>query len=109
MANLAYKRITLGGLDPAHVAASAGGDTIPSSDTGYLSVKNGSASAVTVTVITPGLTVFGSAEPDLTVSVPAGGERLIGPMLPGLVDSTVNAVKVTYSAVASVTVSAITL
>jgi len=109
MAHLAYKRITLAGLDPAPAAASGGGDTISASDAGYLLVKNGGASPITVTVVTPGVTIFGSAEPDLTVSVPAAGERLIGPMRQELVNSTINAINITYSGVTSVTVSAITL
>lgn len=107
MAALSYQRIALSGVGPTFAAASAGGDTVQGHPHGFIYVKNGSAGAVTVTIPTPGKTRFDVDEPDITVSVPASGERVIGPLDPALTDPTDKAVKITYSAVASVTVAAL--
>ena len=110
MANLIPKRVKLSGLDPAYTAADAAGDIIPTSDHVFLHVKNAHATvACTVTVLTPGNTQFGVAQPDVTVVVPALGERLIGPLPSDLHDKAFKGVKVTYSVVTSVTRSAITI
>jgi hypothetical protein len=46
-----------------------------------LIVKNGSASSINVTLVTPGTLPTGDAYPDKVIAVPAGGERWI-PVLP---------------------------
>lgn len=108
MATLTYRQPSLAGTDPALVAAGATGDVVPAHPTGFLQVTNGSASGITVTVVTPGKSRMGVLdEPDLTVSVPAGGTRLIGPLVPDLVDVVAGGVKFTYSATTTVTVAAI--
>lgn len=43
-----------------------------------LHVKNGSGGSITLTVVTPG-TVDGLAIGDYTLTIPAAGERLVGP------------------------------
>lgn len=105
MAILTTQQVQITGTAATYAAASAGGDKIDPGDHA-LHVKNASAAAVTVTVVTPG-TVQGQPIGDVPVSVPAGGERFIGPFpkrdfagADGLVD-------VTYSAVASVTVAVV--
>lgn len=107
MANLSVQRAVLTGLAPTFVAASAGGDSLPAAGAASFIVKNGSASAVTVTIATPGKTEFGLDQPDLTISVPAGGERHIGPLTHKLANPETGVIDVTYSAVASVTVAVI--
>lgn len=107
MAALTYKQVKITGTDIAATAADAGGDLIPANDRGFLFVKNDSASAITVTVLTPGNTQWGQAQPDVTVSVPAAGYRFIGPLDAALLDPTDKAVKVSYSAVASVVRAAV--
>lgn len=107
MANLNVQRAVLTGLNPSFVAAGAGGDSIPPAGAAVFIVKNGGASAVTVTVATPGKTEFGLDQPDLTVSVPAGEERHIGPLTHRLADPDSGSIQVTYSAVASVTVAVV--
>lgn len=73
-----------------------------------MQVTNGSASAITVTLVTPGKSRFGVLdEPDLTVAVPAGATRLIGPLASDLSDSTAGGVQFTYSSVTTVTVAAV--
>lgn len=68
------------GLNPALTGPTVDGDVI---DTGrvFLRVDNGGGSSITVTVQTP-LQVDGLDVSDLTVSVPASGTRLIGPLSP---------------------------
>ena len=110
MATLTYKQPTITGTDPAFAAAAGGGDKVPPNDRGYLHVKNGSGSPITVTVVTPGLDKYGQARADIAVSVPATtGERIIGPFPADLADPADGLVAITYSAVTTVTVSAIAM
>lgn len=109
MATLTTHSIAISGTDPAYAAASAGGDAVQPHARAHLHVKNGDASSKTVTIAVPGTTRYGQAEPDVAVVVPAGGERVIGPLDYGLADPTDGLVHVTYSAVTSVTVSALVL
>jgi hypothetical protein len=107
MALLTTVTATLAGTNPGFVAANAGGDTMQYQPNSFLHVRNASGSSVTVTVVVPGNTEFGVAQPDPTVSVPATtGERLIR-LTQGLVDPATGLINVTYSAVTSVTVAVI--
>lgn len=106
MALLTAAVAALGGTNPNFVAASGGGDTFQYQPNSFLHVRNGSGAAITVTVVVPGNTEFGVAQPDPTVSVPAGGDRLIA-IRPGLVDPATGTAGVTYSAVTSVTVAVV--
>lgn len=103
MALLTHQAPTLAGTAVTYAAAAAGGDTFGRTAAGVLRVKNGSASSVTVTVVTPGNTKYGQADPDVPVAVAAGAEVAIGPFSDALaVDGVIS---VTYSAVTSVTVA----
>lgn len=103
MALLTHQAPKLSGTTITYVAASAGGDTLGAVRNGVLRVKNGGASPVTVTVVTPGSTQYGQADPDIPVVVAAGAEVAIGPLSDSLaVDGVIS---VTYSAVTSVTVA----
>lgn len=103
MALLTHQPPKLAGTAITYVAAAAGGDTLGRTPAGSLRVKNASAAAITVTVVTPGNTQYGQADPDVPVSVAAGAEVAIGPFPDALaVDGVVS---VTYSAVTSVTVA----
>jgi len=84
-------------------AAAAAGDTAEVDPANTLIVKNGSASAVTVTVVTPGTLTTGDPYPDKAYSVAAGGERWI-PLIDAFRDPANNGqAAITYSATASVT------
>ena len=109
MTTLAYQRLaTAAGLNPNMAAATAGGDTIPFNERGFLMVKNGSAASINLTLVVPGNTQFGLANPDPVIAIPAGATMLIGPMTQALGDPTNNLIcTVQYSAVASVTVAAV--
>lgn len=104
MALLSTQQIVIGGLNPAFQAAAAGGDTFKQSGRTYLHVKNGDASAHTVTINSVQSCDQGF-DHDIAVNVPAGGERLLGPFGDRFrnVDGEVEA---TYDAITSVTVAA---
>lgn len=70
MAALDLTVLPPGGAESALVAAAGGGDTCPAGPGIFLEVANGSGSAVTVTLATPG-TVEGLAIADRAVSIPA--------------------------------------
>jgi hypothetical protein len=103
MAVLTHQAPKLSGTQVTYDPATAGGDTFGHTKNGVLRVKNGGTTEQTVTVVTPGNTAYGQADPDIPVPVPAGTEVAIGPFPGGLAVEGV--VSVTYSAVTSVTVA----
>lgn len=110
MATLTKQSITRAGLVPAYVAAAAGGDKFTPDKDSCLHVKNGSAGALTVTIVTP-KEVAGHAVADTAVSVPAAGERLIGsfPAEHYANPADVGLAAITYSGVTSLTLAVLTL
>ena len=116
MAQLTLNQHALAGLNPAFVAAAAGGDAFADSgdERTYVRVKNGGGAAITVTVapVSPtsvkqaGITPQPVALPSYSVSVPASGDMTIGPFPQAYREANSN-VNLTYSAVTSVTVAAI--
>jgi hypothetical protein len=110
MATLATQPVSRAGIVPAYAAAAAGGDKFaPGKDT-LLHVKNGSAAAITVTIVTPKTTSYGSEIADNEVAVAAGSERLIGPFpYEHYADTDDGLGDITYSAVTSLTVGAFAL
>jgi hypothetical protein len=105
MAELTHQQATIAGTTVAMAAAAGGGDTVRPG--AALLVTNGDASAKTVTIVVPGNTKYGQADPDVAVVVAAGATKLIGPLPQDLADPTDGFVHVTYSAVTSVTVAAV--
>lgn len=116
MAQLTINSHAFAGLEPAFVAAAAGGDkfTNPNDERTYVRVKNGGASPITVTVapVAPnsvkqaGATPGPVSLPNYSVPVPASGDITIGPFPAAYNDADGN-VNLTYSGVTSVTVAAI--
>ena len=104
MATLTVQDVVRSGLNPSYASAAAGGDDFPNDGKRtFAHVKNGGASAITVTLdITQ--TVDGQAVTDPTVSIPAGEERMIGPFPVAYYGASVG---LSYSDVTSVTVAAI--
>lgn len=90
-------------------AASAGGDTVKAADNVRLMVRNASGASITVTIPRyPATDPEGVAETALTVAVPAGTERWIGPLYGSrFTNPATGNVEIAYSAVTSVTVGAI--
>lgn len=101
------------GLNATYTAALATGHAFNNiAQDVILHVKNANASPCTVTIGSV-RTVDGRTLPALTVSVPNGGERIIGPFPEALYSEAepdtglAEAVKVNYSITASVTVAAL--
>jgi hypothetical protein len=109
MALLTSVQAKLSGTVVTYAAASAGGDTLRLTPGTELRVRNSSGSSVTVTLVVPGNTEYGQAQPDIPIAVAAGAEVAIGPLTSGLVDSSTGLISVTYSATTSVTVALVTL
>lgn len=109
MADIPIVQAQIGGVVLSDTAATSGGDTIsPPGDNVILLVSNGSASGITVDVTVPGNTKWGQAQPDVTsVSIPAGGLGVIGPLPRELADPSAGSVEVTASSTSSVNLYAI--
>jgi len=102
---LTVQEVTLSGLSPTFSAANADGNSFANDGDTFLYVKNGGASSITVTIITPAKEQGVDIE-DITVTIAASGEKMIGPFPRRLFNYT-DGVHVDYSAVTSVTVAAI--
>lgn len=106
--SVASQSIVRPGLTAALTAPTVDGDIVDAGDRCFLEVANGSGAPITVTAVTPG-TQDGLAISDLIVSVPAAGNKRIGPFpartFAQASDAVVGAgrVLIDYSAVASVT------
>lgn len=107
MATLAYTQVGIAGTLPGLAAAAGGGDKVPPNDRGALMVVNGSGGSINVTLVVPGNTKYGQANPDVVVAVAAGATKLIGPLPADLADPADGLVAFTYSAVTTVTVAAV--
>ena len=113
MAVLTVQQISRAGIDPALVAAAAGGDAFPNAGRAFLRVKNAHATvARTVTVasqLPAGAIPQGAAKADVAVAVPALSERWIGPFDPASFNDANGRVVVTYDTEADLTVGAYAL
>jgi hypothetical protein len=107
MAALSAQSVPVAGAAPSFASAAAGGDTAPVGSDLVLCVRNGGASAVTVTVVTPGQ-FNGLDIADASISVAAGASAFV-PMTAVYRDPISNRASVTYSAVTSVTVAVLQL
>lgn len=80
MSTISSAQSTVGGTVLQAVAATSGPDKVLPDPRGIVIVHNGGGSAITVTVVDPGVTKYGGANPDLTsVSIPAGAHAALGP------------------------------
>lgn len=108
MTELTVQKISLSGTAPTFVAAASAGNFFRNSGFSFLHVKNGGGSAITVTIDSAILCSHGF-DHDVQVSVPGGGERLIGVFPKIRFDKEINGVSgrvgITYSSVTSVTVA----
>lgn len=107
MALLTTQTVVPGGTTPTYQAAAAGGDTVAPGKDVFLHVKNGGGGSINVTVDSVTPCNYGS-DHDLVVAVPAGSERMIGPLPPErYANASTGLVNVTYSGVTTVTIAAI--
>lgn len=106
MAALTVQKTALTGLNPAYAAAAGGGDTVANDGKTFLHVKNGHTSAQTVTVDSKVACSQGT-DHDVAVSVPNGGERMIGPFDAARFNNASGALDITYSGVTALTIAAV--
>ncbi|MCG6499463.1 hypothetical protein [Kitasatospora sp. A2-31] len=106
MATLPVQAVAIAGLNPAYSSASGGGDKVACGERTFLHVKNGGGSPITVTLAATG-SVRGQTVTSPTVSVPASGERMIGPITADLFAGVTDGLaSISYSGVTTVTVGA---
>lgn len=109
MATLASQQIAPAGIIPTLAAANSGGDAFVCGANSFLHVKNGSGSSITVTLVTPN-SDFGQAIADVTITVAAGAEKLVGPLYPAEFENDSTGLgSITYSAATTVTVGVFTI
>lgn len=108
MAQVPHKQAIIGGVVAPPTAATAGPDKIAWSERVALLVENDNAAAVVVTVVVPGNTKFGQANPDVpSVAIPAGQMGLIGPFPKELADPTTGLIDITAAPFATVSFYAV--
>jgi hypothetical protein len=106
MAILTSQHVTQAGLAPSYATAAGGGDKFAPGNNVFVHVKNGGGSPVDVTFDSKTPSNYGTDE-NLVVSVPASGERMVGPFSAGRFAGTDGLVDVSYSGVTSVTVAVV--
>lgn len=107
MATLSTQVVALSGLNPSYASAAGGGDKMECGERNFLHVKNGGGSPITVTLDATAA-VRGQSVTDPTVSVPASGERMIGPITADLFQNPSDGLcAISYSGVTTVTVAAL--
>lgn len=111
MAELTAQTIDREGVTPSYTAASSGGDTFENSGKPkFIHVKNGDASPHTVTVASQvDDAPAGTSKSDVSVTVAAGGEEMIGPFPKTAYSNNTGECEITYDAVTSVTIAVLTL
>lgn len=108
MANRTPQTISRTGVAPTYNAA-ASGDTVTPGDGVFLHVKNGSGGSVTLTLTTTE-TVAGLAVANEVITIAAGAESVVGPIVPGLfANATDGFAHMAWSATTTVTWAAFTL
>lgn len=107
MATLTRVQAKIQGTVLTATAATAGPDKVAPGDSGgsvYVIVENGSGSAITVAIDDPSVPKYGQTLPDITsISVPAAGRVVIGPIQQDLKQVSDGLVNLTASATTSVT------
>lgn len=110
MATLSVQSIVRTGLNPSLASAANGGDAFANDGRTFLRVVNANVGAARTITIASQLAASavpqGTAKTDLTVSVPASGERWIGPFDPAAFNDANGRVVATYSSEADLTVGA---
>lgn len=106
MAVVATQSLRRDGLAALYVPASAGGDTFSPGQTTFLHVRNSGGSSIVMTVPTYWYVVPNIKSADLTVTVPAGQERFVGPFPRRVfVDPSTGAASATCSVTTNVTLA----
>lgn len=104
MALLNVQQVDLTGVKPTFNTCNAAGDTFYNNGQTYIHIKNGDTSSKTVTVLSPGKCNQGFQH-DLSITIPANEERVVGFFIPTGRFNTDEKVSLTYSAVTSLTIA----
>ncbi len=108
MATLSVETVVRAGLTPTYNTA-ADPDDFVNTGVEFIHVKNGDASPINLTILTP-QTVDGLAVADRVVVIGATDEEMIGPFPTSVYNNTsTNKVTLNYSAVTSVTIAVLKL
>jgi hypothetical protein len=108
MAELNVQNLNQGGVDPSYSSADSLGDYFKNNDNTFIHVNNGSAASIDVIVDSQKPCEYGF-DHDLTVSIAAGADKMIGPFNRKRFNDENGNAQVNYSDVTSVTVAAISL
>jgi len=109
MANISVVTVVQAGIAPPTLTAAAGGgDAFVNDGRTYFHVANGGGSPINVTIDSQAPCNQGQSH-DVVVAVPAGEARLIGKFNQHRYNDSTGKVQVTYSAVTSVTVGAVSI
>jgi hypothetical protein len=110
MTQLTVQDMSASGLSPSYTAADSGGDSFVWGRYAFVHVKNDDSGEHTVTITEQHDSApAGYQEVDLSVAVPAGEERMIGPLDREAYQDPDGLVQMSYDAETSVTVAAIEL
>jgi len=104
---LAVQSCAITGLLPLYTAANALGHSVANNGETFLHVKNGDASDITVTLVS--IPDPWGRTGDKVITVSAASEKMIGPIPPLLFNQADGTVNVDFSAVTSVTLTAVKL
>jgi len=109
MAQLSIQQMSIAGIVPSYAAATIDtGDLAANNGKTFLHVKNGGASPINVTVASNyNNPPAGTAQEDIVVAVANGSEKMIGPFNMQGYNTVDGNIEITYSAVISVTIAAI--
>lgn len=112
MATLSTQTMNLAGASVTYTAAASGGDKATPSRRTFLHVKNEGASAVTVTVddtlsVEPSGAI--SFDPDIEVTIEAGADRFIGPIVETRFQGSDGLADISYDQVDSVSIAIISV
>lgn len=105
MATLTVQDLTYSGITPTYVAADSGGDEFARGRYTFVIVSNGDSTDHDVTIASQFLDRAGAVAEDVTVTVTAGEDRIIGPFSDTFGDED-GMVQLTYDAVTDVTIGA---
>jgi hypothetical protein len=103
---LSLQTMSVTGLEATYASCNADGNYFTNNGHTFMHVINGSGGDITVTVDSPTECNQGSTH-DVTVTVTAGEERMIGPFEQGRFNDDDGRVQVSYSTVTSLTAGAI--
>ncbi|MBP2232565.1 hypothetical protein J2847_005894 [Azospirillum agricola] len=112
MAHITAQTTSEAGAALTYSAAGSSGDSFTNTGKELLHIKNGAGSPVTLTIksrnATPSPDGFGPvSKPDRTVTVPAGGDRIVGPFPLKAFNDSNSRVSMTYSSATSVSAAII--